>query len=329
MSEELRDAILLELERWDREDPSTIPGDEEIAAALEMEDIQEVQRNFKILESRGLVKLHATMGPKYAAQITSHGLDVAEQLRTRARLSTADLPELLAKLAGLRKVLGDIQTPDARFFRADYVRPYFEQFAMLVRQLREVAPVFSDMPERTPPDTADPEDTVPSRFVDEMIHDLDYIFEVRAHEKSESSYAETLGDRVFISHGSSSEWMKLQAFLERDLRIPTLELAQEPNLGRTVLQKLTEESDRCRFAVVVMTGDDQIEESAPRARENVMHEIGFFQGKYGLRNVSLLYEEGTSIPSNIHGLVYIPFPKDRVEATFGALQKELQAALKR
>ena len=75
-----------------------------------------------------------------------------------------------------------------------------------------------------------------------------------------------------------------------------------------------------------MTGDDDIGIGAPRARENVMHEIGFFQGKYGLANVCLLHEEGTNIPSNIHGLVYIPFPKDLVSAAFGVLGRELRAA---
>jgi len=76
-----------------------------------------------------------------------------------------------------------------------------------------------------------------------------------------------------------------------------------------------------------MTGDDEVKLGAPRARENVLHEIGFFQGKYGLENVCLLYEEGTSIPSNIHGLVYIPFPKALVKASFGVLARELKAAL--
>jgi predicted nucleotide-binding protein len=59
-----------------------------------------------------------------------------------------------------------------------------------------------------------------------------------------------------------------------------------------------------------------------------MHEIGYFQGKYGLRDICLLYEEGTNIPSNIHGLVYIPFPKGLVRATFGALARELKAAFR-
>jgi predicted nucleotide-binding protein len=75
-----------------------------------------------------------------------------------------------------------------------------------------------------------------------------------------------------------------------------------------------------------MIGDDDVGIRAPRTRENVMHEIGYFQGKYGLANICLLHEEGTSIRSNIHGLVYIPFPKGLVSATFGVLGRELRTA---
>ena len=76
-----------------------------------------------------------------------------------------------------------------------------------------------------------------------------------------------------------------------------------------------------------MTGDDMAADGEIRARENVMHEIGFFQGKYGLSNVVLLHEAGVNIPSNIHGLVYISFPKDTIEATFGELMRELKVIL--
>jgi predicted nucleotide-binding protein len=158
-----------------------------------------------------------------------------------------------------------------------------------------------------------------------------YIFEVKANSElrvvvAEEPVSDPRPARVFISHGKSPDWREVQDYIERDLTIQTLELAQEPSKGRTVLQKLNEESDKCSFAVVVMTGDDDDGHGAPRVRENVMHEIGFFQGKYGLSNVCLLHEEGTSIPSNIHGLVYIPFPKELVSAAFGVLSRELRSA---
>ena len=156
------------------------------------------------------------------------------------------------------------------------------------------------------------------------IQNIDYILELRSNFRvGERKEEDERPNRIFISHGRSKEWYKVQVYLEKDLKLTTLELAQEANLGRTVLQKLNDESGRCGYAVIVMTGDD-IFDDIVRARENVMHEIGYFQGKYGLQNVTLLHEEGVSIPSNIHGLVYIPFPKDTVEATFGALTRELK-----
>lgn len=74
-----------------------------------------------------------------------------------------------------------------------------------------------------------------------------------------------------------------------------------------------------------MTGDDVTQADEARVRENVMHEIGFFQGCYGRNLVILLHEEGVNIPSNLHGLVYIPFPKGNIEAGFHVLTRELKA----
>jgi predicted nucleotide-binding protein len=170
-----------------------------------------------------------------------------------------------------------------------------------------------------------------------MVRDMEYIFEVRANselkvELSEAKEVVETADlifRVFISHGRSTEWREVQAFIEKDLKMGTLELAQEPNRGRTVLQKLNDEAAKCSFAVVVMTGDDDFGKGAPRARENVVHEIGFFQGKLGLESICLLHEEGTSIPSNIHGLVYVPFPKGLITASFGVLGREINAAVQK
>lgn len=173
--------------------------------------------------------------------------------------------------------------------------------------------------------------------VDEKIHRLESVKEKLslydepkqvAPEKAVASLAAPVPKprRIFISHGRSDLWRQVQAYIEKDIKIPTLELAQEANRGRTVLQKLWDESGKCSFVVIVMTGDDQGPDGKPRARENVMHEIGFFQGRFGLENVCILYEEETNIPSNIHGLVYIPFNKGNIREVFGELFREIRSA---
>lgn len=130
---------------------------------------------------------------------------------------------------------------------------------------------------------------------------------------------------VFISHGRSPVWQELQLYIEKTLDIPTVELSQRPNRGRTLIQKLADESADCSFAVIIMTGDDKVDGESPRARENVIHEIGYFQGKFGLGRVCLLYQNGTNIPSNIGGIVYLPFNEENIKETFGDLTRELDA----
>jgi predicted nucleotide-binding protein len=219
--------------------------------------------------------------------------------------------------------------------RLGYVPPD-ETFGYITRYRRlrdeviaNLPDLYDDLPKRDQPLTSQ---LTRTEHLPQLVRDLEYIFEVRANSelnpKDENvAEIESHPERVFISHGKSPDWREVQSYVEKDLSIETLELAQEPSRGRTVLQKLNDESDKCSFAVVVMTGDDQVGTGSPRARENVLHEIGFFQGKLGLENVCLLHEEGTSIPSNIHGLVYIPFPKGLVSAAFGVLARELTAAL--
>ena len=129
--------------------------------------------------------------------------------------------------------------------------------------------------------------------------------------------------RVFISHGKDPCWKELQHFLENQLERPTIELAQRISNGRTVIVKLAEAANSCSHAIVLMTGDDLTVDGAARVRENVMHEIGYFQGRLGLDRVILLREEGVSMPSNLGGIVYIPFTKGKIASVFESLIREL------
>lgn len=62
-------------------------------------------------------------------------------------------------------------------------------------------------------------------------------------------------------------------------------------MGRTIIEKLIDNAARCESAVMVMTGDDIVGVDQARVRENVMHEIGFFQGNYGRDFAILLHED--------------------------------------
>lgn len=132
-------------------------------------------------------------------------------------------------------------------------------------------------------------------------------------------------NRVFLSHGRSRLWLEVARYIEKDslLRLETVELAEQPNSGRSVLEKLIETADDCSYAVIVMTAEDLVGDDEVRVRENVMHEIGYFQARYGRNRVCLLHQEGANVPSNLSGLVYLAFSGEDIKACFVDLQKEL------
>ena len=245
----------------------------------------------------------------------------------------------MAKLAGIKKAIDQIlakgeqgHRPIGNFAPED-VEAYFVGTAKALEVLRaELPDLYGDFPpveEKANCSMSNASDgtPVPNNYwrnqVERLARYVEQLIEIRAHSEL-APPAAAAAQKVFISHGRAKDWLSVQAFIERDLNIRTLELAQEPNKGLTVLGKLAEAAEQCDSAVIVMTGDDKIESGEVRARENVLHEIGYFQGKYGLSRVVLLHEEGVNIPSNIQGLVYIPFPKGYVDGVQGALMRELR-----
>jgi predicted nucleotide-binding protein len=117
--------------------------------------------------------------------------------------------------------------------------------------------------------------------------------------------------RVFVVHGHDAAVTgSVARFLER-LDLQPIILHEQPNQGRTVIEKFEAHSD-VGFAVVLLTPDDRgavssSDQLVPRARQNVILELGYFIGKLGRARVCALYVEGVEIPSDIHGVLYVPY----------------------
>jgi predicted nucleotide-binding protein len=256
----------------------------------------------------------------------------------------SEVSAAFAKLAGIGKAIDHTLNDEFKRrgerpyqnFPIEEVAPLFTGAVTAVAVLRAALPdLYGDFHHVGVEPNVQMSNGAPPRYgrpqLEKLRRDLIQIFEIRANSELSEPAAPRKKEKpcVFMSHGRAEDWRAVQAYIERDLGIDTKELAQEPNLGRTVLGKLSEVSDSCDAAVIVMTGDDLDAEGQARARENVLHEIGYFQGRYGLNRVCLLHEEGVNIPSNIHGLVYTPFTKGKIEATFGLLARELNAIYER
>lgn len=83
-------------------------------------------------------------------------------------------------------------------------------------------------------------------------------------------------------------------------------LHEQPDLGRTIIDKLIEETKDSCYAIALLSPDD-IGELKMRARQNVILEIGYFLGKLGKSKVRLLVKANVEIPSDLDGVLYEPF----------------------
>ncbi len=69
---------------------------------------------------------------------------------------------------------------------------------------------------------------------------------------------------------------------------------------------------------------NQTDDLKPRARQNVILELGYFTGKLGRDRVFMPYDKDIELPSDYHGIVYTPL--DDVGAWKVKLSKELKNA---
>lgn len=134
--------------------------------------------------------------------------------------------------------------------------------------------------------------------------------------------------KVFIVHGHNLGVQQMVARTLEKLQLEPIILSEQPNAGKTIIEKFEINSD-VGFAVVLMTPDDEgkaIDAStlSKRARQNVILELGYFIGKLGRSKVCALHSEGVEIPSDFHGVVYTAI--DGAGAWRYALARELRHA---
>ena len=75
--------------------------------------------------------------------------------------------------------------------------------------------------------------------------------------------------------------------------------------------------ERSTFAILVLSADDTSVEKSYRARQNVIHEVGLFQGRLGFSRAILLIETKTEKFSNMDGTQTISYRKGKIRETFG------------
>lgn len=134
-------------------------------------------------------------------------------------------------------------------------------------------------------------------------------------------------NKVFIVHGHDDGVREAVARFVEKLGLEAIILHERPNKGRTIITKFREETEGVGFAVVLMTPDDVGgalgESTRPRARQNVVFELGFFIGALGPSRVAALVKGDVEHPSDFDGVVYISFDNGDWRMQLG---RELHAA---
>jgi predicted nucleotide-binding protein len=141
-------------------------------------------------------------------------------------------------------------------------------------------------------------------------------------------------DNIFVVRGHDLASALELKHLLFELSLNPVILQEQPNEGRTIIERLLRYSN-VGYAFVILTSDDysisppQFEKRGTelhgRPRQNVVFEYGLLFGILGSQRVCCLLKEGTEAPSDIQGLKYITFKHSISEARLDIIN-ELKAA---
>lgn len=183
-------------------------------------------------------------------------------------------------------------------------------------------------------------------------------FPQRKKEPTEETV--TISKNVFIVHGRDHKPMKELKAMLQGFGLNPIVLHEQPSGSRTIVEKLEKYSD-VGYAFVILTPDDvgcskdrylqlynvclskkgesegkrkenmdfffknMIQMLINRARHNVVLEFGYFIGRLGRDRVCCLHKGSVELPSDMHGIVYIPFGESVNEVKENII-KELEEA---
>jgi predicted nucleotide-binding protein/CheY-like chemotaxis protein len=122
-----------------------------------------------------------------------------------------------------------------------------------------------------------------------------------------------LAPHAFIVHGHDEvALLQLKNYLQNTLgwREPTI-LREQPNSGRTLIEKFEDLSGQADCVLVLLTPDDvtisKTSNESRRSRQNVIFELGFFFAQFGRQSgrVIVLHKGPNELPTDIQGIVWI------------------------
>lgn len=117
--------------------------------------------------------------------------------------------------------------------------------------------------------------------------------------------------KVFIVHGHDEAAKLVVARFIEKLDFEAIILDEQAGGLQAIIDKFEEQVEDIVFAVVLLTPDDigaskaEKDNLQPRARQNVILELGYFIGKLDRNQICLLYKESVEFPSDVRGISYV------------------------
>lgn len=142
--------------------------------------------------------------------------------------------------------------------------------------------------------------------------------------------------KVFIVHGHDAVAREQLELVVHKLGLDPFVLQNTGGAGLTIIEALENEignhSGAVRFGIVLLTPDDigyakaaGDKEAQPRARQNVVLEMGMLISAVGRRNVAILKKQHLEVPSDAQGILYISF-NDHVKEAVPKLVDRLRSS---
>ena len=148
--------------------------------------------------------------------------------------------------------------------------------------------------------------------------------------RSQSRPISHYGDKnIFVVHGHDEHAMLALSHMLHGFHLEPIILNEQANAGMTLIEKFQKYASSTNYAIVLLTPDDvggiDSQHLLYRARQNVILELGFFMGSLGRGRVCCVYRRGVELPSDIDGIVYVPYSRS-VNECYRDIERELKNA---
>ena len=138
---------------------------------------------------------------------------------------------------------------------------------------------------------------------------------------------------IFVVHGHDTSALEQLELILRRLGLDPYILQNNDGQSRTLIEALEQQIyDDSAFGIVLMTPDDygyrkdqEETDRQPRARQNVILEMGMVMASLGRERMVILKKGNLDMPSDVNGVIYLEF-NDHVKEITGKLAQRIKTA---